>query len=90
MVEPGKNPTVGICCAGLGKPISAAKPMPDGPCCEPNMTTADSQVAYYTNATGLKQLMAVMETGPAVCAVINYSACVRKLEAALNKMNTHR
>ena len=30
------------------KPISAAKPMPDGPCCEPNMTMAASRAAIPT------------------------------------------
>lgn len=44
----------------------------------------------YTVATGLDQMMTVIKSGPPAFAVINVSACVRKLEEAFSEINTRR
>ena len=52
-------------------------------CCQANRND-------YGNATGLDQLMSIIKSGPAACAVINVSACVRKLEKTFEKLNIPR
>jgi hypothetical protein len=44
----------------------------------------------YTGATGLEQLMTVIKSAPTAFAVINASACARKLEEAFGSVNARR
>ena len=43
----------------------------------------------YTTAFGLSGLSKMMATAPDVCLIINVSACVRKLDGALDRAELH-